>query len=51
DTLNIKQRIIFDIFVSYYKAYLYSKDLAPILLQVDSYSGTSKSYIIYLLSA
>jgi hypothetical protein len=51
DSLNIEQRIIFDLFIRHYEAHLRGENPDPILLQVDGRGGTGKSHVIRLLSA
>jgi hypothetical protein len=51
DTLNTEQRIIFDLYIGHYKAFLRGDNPTPLLLQVDGRGGTGKSHVIRLLSS
>lgn len=50
NSFNPEQRLIYNTFIEYYKAFLRSDDPLPLRMQLDSKSSINKSYIIQLLS-
>lgn len=51
DLLNSKQRLLYNIVIHYFEDVLAGRNLLQLLLNVDRRIGTSKSYVIKLMSA
>jgi ATP-dependent DNA helicase PIF1 len=51
DTLNTKQRLVYDAILGHYRATNQGQNPAPLRIQVDGGGGTGKSYMIKVISS
>ena len=51
DTLNTKQRLVYDTVLDHYKLTTRGRNPSPLRVQIDGRGGTSKSYIVKVISS